>query len=306
MSENNPLLGRNNVGKLLVGFIYYTVLSSLIVFAIRFGYTAITNMLGFSIIIIDIFIWIFLITILAVVANSTIKLFKIENAKAFSRVAFVSAIIITIVYYVSQSIGLIVVNYGFSVLSLDSILVVTADIFGTGMSISRRLNGGISLPAFFNYIFAIVVFISFALAKGEFDFNEGLYIDGKLITFKKYFLFSKEPITLGEIGMRNDLYLLTDKEAAGSNLLEGNYNTFYVSEDPNHKVCSLFTNDVKEKDGVYSLQFNSQSDHYFTLPCDHTMFVANLRKYEDIVNAETKAPQVEVEAPSESANDNIA
>lgn len=290
---NNKIYGNFLIGKTMSGVFAYLVVASLGVFAMKFVYTLISGLIGFSFILIDIGIWILIVIMLFIIATRIILLFKIENVKIFSILTMLASLwLVYVYYYAIVAANLSIYGYFISPFDFKTVFEIVSNFFSEEISISRRATNEIVIPGFFNYIFTLVVIASFLIPKGTFSFAKGIYIDGQKIEFEKYHLYSKSKIDVNTLKSENNILLLDESDLLSNSFMKGEYYTLYVSKDYNNRVYQLIKNVVQEsKKHKQTIRIQDAAKFYYSLKFNINTVVNDFKPYKaeyEIIDIDNK------------------
>ncbi len=282
---NEKLFGNILIGRTVFGLFTYFIFSVLTVFIIKFIYTLLFLKLGFTFILLDLIVWVLLVALTSIIAGKVILIFKIENVKFFSKLTILSSLFLVYIYYYANiaaylfDVGMIIFPH-----EVKEVFLGFEAIFSEGISISSKGRTGLTLPSLINYIFALIVTISFIVPKGSFTLEKGIYIDGVKVNFKKYYLFSTSSIDEINLSSESDIYLASEAELKEDVLIKGEYYTLFVSEDYANNVYCLVKNGYKEKKGKSSITFNSGATYYYKVNQSVRDCISNSQQYSKLKN----------------------
>lgn len=266
---NKKNYGKATIGRSIGGYFVYLVSMILIVFLVKVLYSFLTAKLGFSFIILDAAVWVIIIAISSVVANKIISLFRIENAKVFSYFTILAAPCLIYVYYYSTVAAAVFTyanGYILSPFQFGSVIELIKLMFSQGPDISRRASSSFTLPGFINYIFALIVAISFIFPKGKFNVKNGIYMDGVKVNFIGHDLFTRGKIDEETLHNTDAVYKVERSEIDNGNVAyNGNYYTLYIADDYTHKFYILLENKYQNKKGKVTIKFEDHSNYYYSI-----------------------------------------
>lgn len=286
--------GEKHNDQFVLGVLLFTIISAIVVFAIMFAYEFTMYKYFISSIFLDVPVTIFAIWITSRIADLVIRILKIENAKAFSRAIVFSAIVLTFFYYFGGLVAAVVyfadiTDFSFKYLiSIFPIAVNRARYFG-----DAQLS--YSAESLFNYVFAALVFIGFAIPRGKFNFNRSIYINGEKVKFKRHVLFRSEPIAvdhLSDIELLNEIaqvYELSKKDTRTDFLVEQHYYSLFISENPNYPVFAMIKGTAYNHKRSKSLSLPKRQHFYYDINFNVDELLRGLRPYSDYLKVNTLA-----------------
>lgn len=278
---NNKVFGKFLAGNTIFALVAYLILSTLLVFVMKFVYTLIFAKIGFSLFILDGLVWLVIVMFLFNLANKIVFMFKVENARVFSLLTMITALWLVYVYYYASIAGNIA-SYGvfLSPFDFDAVFDILSYVFSEGISVSRRFTDAFPLPSVLNYIFAFIVTVSFLIPKGSFSFSKGVYIDGNKVEFEKYYLFSTKKIDNLTLKSEEEILKLSESDLATKFPLAGKYYTLYVSKDHANRVYQLVQNTITGSKSSKGIKVNDDEKYYYNITFDINSFVNSLAPFQ--------------------------
>ncbi len=274
MKEKN--YGNLNMSNTLLGVLMYAVVASLAVFAIKFLYAFVSVRLGYSLIIIDLFIWLQIVALVGWVATKIIVLFKVENARVFSFLTIIFSGWIFYIYYYGVVAGS-TASVGVFASPFDFELIGT--LFSDGFVLSIK-SSSFDTPGVINYLCGIVVLVGFVLPKGDFSFDYGVYINGENTEFKVYYLFSPTVINEDTLTSEDEICILDDYDLERRDLERGKYYSLYVSENRANPVYHLVSNKRRRRNHGSKLILSDRGRYYKTLSSDIQNKLSSFEPYD--------------------------